>query len=80
MSMRNKEREVKHNKVTVKVRASIEMNVEILGDMYLHNVDNFLNVDRFAICAMANEIKNQSFNYDDFNYEVLEINKERSIE
>lgn len=70
----DKERTVKDNKVTVKVRASIEMNVEILGNMYIENVA------KFAMEAMANEIKNQSFNYDDFNYEVLEINKESSIE
>lgn len=58
MIMTDKKRKVKDSKTTVKVRASIEMNVEILG----------------------NEIKNQSFSYDDFEYEVLEIKNESLIE
>lgn len=73
MIITDKERKVKDSKTTVKIRASIEMNVEILGNMYIENVA------KFAMEAMANEIKNQSFNYDDFNYEVLEIDNESSI-
>lgn len=74
MIMTNKERKVKDSKTTIKVRASIEMNVEILGNMYIENVA------KFAIEAMANEIKNQSFSYDDFEYEVLEIKNESLVE
>lgn len=72
--MTDKERKVKDSKTTVKVRASIEMNVEILGNMYIENVA------KFAIEAMANEIKNQSLSYDNFEYEVLEIKNESSVE
>lgn len=74
MIMTDKERKVKDSKTTVKVRASIEMNVEILGNMYIENIA------KFAIEAMAKEIKNQSFNYDDFEYEVLEIKNKSLIE
>lgn len=35
MIMINKERKVKDNKTTIKVRDSIEINVEILGNMYI---------------------------------------------
>ena len=38
------------------------------------------NVAKFAIEAMANEIKNQSISYDDFEYEVLEIKNESLVE
>lgn len=74
--MTDKERKVKDNKTTVKVRASIEMNVEV--------PQNVKNPTKFAISTMENEIEcnivRQSFDYDDFNYEVLEINNESSIE
>ncbi len=76
MIMVNKQREVKDNKVTVKVRASIEMNVEV--------PQNVKNPTEFAVNTMKDEIEcsivRQSFDYDDFNYKVLEINNEISIE
>lgn len=76
MIMTNKERKVKDSKTTIKVRASIEMNVEV--------PQNVKNPTKFAISTMENEIEcsivRQSFDYDDFNYEVLEINNESSVE
>ena len=72
----DKERKVKDNKTTVKIRASIEMNVEV--------PQNVKNPTEFAVSTMKDEIEcgivRQSFDYDDFNYEVLEINNESSIE
>lgn len=45
---------------------------------------NVKNPTEFAINTMKNEIEcsivRQSFDYDDFNYEVLEINNKSSIE
>lgn len=74
--MIDKERKVKDSKITVKVRASIEMNVEV--------PKNVKNPTKFAISTMKDEIESnivrQSFDYDDFNYKVLEINNESSIE
>ena len=74
--MINKERKVKDSKTTVKVRASIEMNVEV--------PQNVKNPTKFAISTMKNEIEcnivRQSFDYDDFEYEVLEIKNESLIE
>lgn len=76
MIMTEKERTVKDSKTTVKVRASIEMNVEV--------PQNVKNPTKFAISTMKNEIEcnivRQSFDYDDFEYEVLEIKNESLIE
>lgn len=76
MIMTDKERKVKDSKTTVKVRASIEMNVEVS--------QNVKNPTKFAISTMKNEIEcnivRQSFDYDDFEYEVLEIKNESLIE
>lgn len=45
---------------------------------------NIKNPTEFAISTMKDEIESnivrQSFDYDDFNYKVLEINNESSIE
>lgn len=72
----DKERKVKDSKTTVKIRASIEMNVEV--------PQNVKNPTEFAINTMKDEIESnivrQSFDYDDFEYEVLEIKNESSIE
>lgn len=76
MIMIEKERKVKDSKTAVKVRASIEMNVEV--------PQNVKNPTKFAISTMKNEIEcnivRQSFDYDDFEYEVLEIKNESLIE
>lgn len=76
MIMTEKERKVKDSKTTVKVRASIEMNIEV--------PENVKNPTKFAISTMENEIESnivrQSFDYNDFNYEVLEIKNESSVE
>ena len=49
MIMTEKERKVKDSKTTVKVRASIEMNIEV--------PENVKNPTKFAISTMENEIE-----------------------
>lgn len=62
--------------MTVKIRASIEMNIKV--------PQNVKTLTEFAISTMEDEIEcnivRQSFDYDDFNYEVLEIKNESLIE
>ena len=76
MIMIDKERKVKDSKITVKIRASIEMNVEVPENIEIPTLFALVEVQK----DIQRNIQNQSLRCDDFEYEVLEIKNEISVE
>lgn len=76
MIMTDKERKVKDSKTTVKIRASIEMNVEVPENIEIPTLFALGEVQK----DIQRNIQNQSLRCDDFEYEVLEIKNESSVE